>query len=125
MDLHEIFGRNLADDIVVRQGMFIVGLIILILGIIMIIYGYIKRNGTEIQKAHVCFGYTIIMLGGIIIILGKVSEDYVVAALLDFFFTMIAICTLYQKVKFVKNLQENINKRIKEKINDIKNSKAS
>lgn len=125
MDLHEIFARDVADDMLVRQGMFITGLIILILGIIMIIYGYIKRNGTEIQKAHVCFDYTIMMLGGIIIILGKVSEDYIIAALLGFFFTMIAICTLYQKVKFVKNLQENINKKIKEKIEEIRNNKAS
>ncbi len=109
----------------VRQGMFITGLIILILGIVMIIYGYIKRNGTEIQKAHVCFGYTIMMLGGIIIILGKVSEDYIIAALLGFFFTMIAICTLYQKIKFVKNLQKNINEKIKEKIEEIRNNKAS
>lgn len=125
MDLHEIFARNLADDMLVRQGMFICGLIILLIGIIMIIYGYIKRNGNEIQKAHTCFGFAVSVLGVLIAILGKVSENHITAVLLGFFFTMVTACILYQKVQKVREIQRKINEKIIEKIKDKTNKKAS
>ncbi len=125
MDLHEIFARDVADDILVRQGMFITGLIILILGIIMIIYGYIKRNGNEIQKAHTCFGFAVSVLGILIVILGKVSENYIIAALLGFFFTIITACILYQKIQKVREIQKRINEKIIGKIKDKTNKRIS
>ncbi len=108
MNLHEIFSRNLADDLTVRNGMLITGIIILIIGIAAAIYGLKHIDGNEIQKSHACFGYALILLGIILSVLSRIPDNVIYMALIGFFFFIVISTILINKIILIKEKERKL-----------------
>ena len=55
----------------------ITGSALMITGFVMSVYGFINRNGTEAQQAHVYFGIMVAVLGLIIILAGILPQKVI------------------------------------------------
>ena len=119
MNLHEIFSRNLADDLTVRNGMLITGIVILLIGIVAVIYGLKHIDGNEIQKSHTCFGYALILLGIILSVLSKIPDNAIYLASIGFFFFIIISTVLINKIMLIKEKERKLKNKEKNSKNCI------
>ena len=117
MNLHEIFSRNLADDLTVRNGMLITGIVILLIGIVAVVYGLKHIEGNEIQKSHACFGYALILLGIILSVLSRIPDNVIYMAIIGFFFFIVISTALINKIILIKEKERKLKNNKKNRKN--------
>ncbi|MCR5672035.1 MAG: hypothetical protein K6G10_13605 [Butyrivibrio sp.] len=88
----------------VIKGMLTASALIIFVGLSMLVYGYLHRDGTTVQQAHIPAGIAVILMGALIGITPFLSVDVLCGALVVGFIFMVGIYHISKNIQIKRRM---------------------